>query len=69
MRLIAGFTRQWHLSNGLAVVWLSLILKYFTIDPKALNIEVLSQAVERIFGAGFSSKISYLILLAYAYIV
>ena len=38
MRLLAGYTRQWNLSEGVSVVWLSLLLKYFTLDYKALGL-------------------------------
>ena len=32
MRCLAGYTRQWHLSQAVTVLWLALLLKYFTFD-------------------------------------
>ena len=39
MRVLAGFTRQWHLSQGVDVLWLALTLKYFTLDHNKAELQ------------------------------
>ena len=61
LRLLAGYSRRWHLSYGIAVVWLTLLLKYFTYDHNQIRLDILRQ----VLGDDFSKRLSYLILAAY----
>lgn len=65
MRVLAGYTRQWHLSSAVTVVWLSLLLKYFTLDRKYFNLDLFRQ----VLGEGSSKWFSYLVLLVYVGVV
>ena len=43
-------------------IWLSLLLKYFTLDHKALGLDI----IRRVLGANFSSKLSPVVMVLYA---
>lgn len=62
LRVLAGYTRQWQVASGLTVVWLSFLLKYFTVDHKRVHLDLFRQ----VLGANFSKTLHYLLLLAYA---
>ena len=45
----------------MTIVWLSLVLKYFTIDHKKLNLETMRSCL----GRNFSKKLSFLVMVSY----
>lgn len=65
MRLLAGFTRQWQTSESIAIVWLCLLLKYFTLDYKELGLQQF-QTYLTTSNHVVSTVLSYALLATYA---